>query len=163
MTNKNKVLTHTPPHHPTYRERIGFIVIGIAFVIILLTLARLLTWSLANEDVLEVKNAPTPVRTIRDHPTADGVVILDADFCKKTDAVGRLRLSFVSESREIFLPVTEDKSEKRCERRELPILIPSDLPPGMYKVHFRITYDLNPLKKNILEEFDSKEFEVVAQ
>lgn len=126
---------------------------------------RFLTWQYAPDDVLEVKNHPVPVRTIRETAHPDGIVILLVDFCKKINVTGRTRVSFVSETREVFLPMSEDKAEASCnfgrnDPIEIPIIIPKDLPPDRYKIHFRVTYNINPVKKNILEEFDSLEFDV---
>lgn len=149
-------------HLPPFRKTLNILVLAGA-AIIMAAIAMFWYWSLSGDDVLQVHNAPIPVRTIREHPTADGVVILRVDYCKKVDATGRARVSFVSEDRELFLPASEDRDKKGCQNREVPILIPSDTPPGTYVIRFRIIYDVNPLKKNIVEEFQSKPFEVVTQ
>lgn len=121
----------------------------------------MLYWSLASQDVLEVKNAPVSVRTIRNHPSADGVIILNISYCKKVAAPGRARISFISTSREIFLPTSPDRQPAACaDNQDIPIVLPKDIPPDKYHVHFRISYDINPLKRGIIEEFDSQEFEV---
>lgn len=117
-------------------------------------------WSVSGNDVLDVKNAPFPVRTIREHPTADGVVILKTEYCKNISASGRVRVSFFNPSREVFLPISTDKQDAGCYELEVPILIPKDLPPGEYRIKFRVTYQVNPIK-SVVEEFDSKKFQVV--
>jgi hypothetical protein len=117
-------------------------------------------WSTSERDVLKVNNAPFPVRTIREHPTADGVIILKADYCKLVDVEGRTRISFFSQSREVFLPLSRERGETGCNVVEVPVLIPSDLPAGNYRIKFRVVYQVNPLKE-VVEEFESKPFEVV--
>lgn len=127
----------------------------VALVVIAISLFIMLRWAAANPNVLSLNKEPFPVRTIREHPTAGGVVFLTTDFCKNTNALGELRPSFVSETREIFLPMTIESSNKGCHDIELPILIPKDIQPDEYKVKLRFTYDINPLKQNIVQEFYS--------
>lgn len=147
------------PEHPSTASKVGNYFLYVALGVVGVAVAIVLLWLFAPNDVLKVNNSPVPVRTIREHPTADGVIILKVDFCKNTDAVGRVRTSFTSPSREIFLPVGEDKQAAGCEVREVPILIPHEIPGGKYKVKFRIDYEVNPIK-TVTEEFESLEFEV---
>lgn len=121
-----------------------------------ISVALMLSWASADTTPLEIKNAPLPTRTIREHPTAGGVIIMKADYCKHTNAQGDLRVSFVSESREFFQPLVKEQGPKGCQNVEFPVLIPIDLPPGTYRVKFRVTYDLNPLKQNVIQEFESQ-------
>lgn len=125
-------------------------------VVIGLSIALLLYWSFANETILEVKNSPFPSRAISNE--VDRYVVLEADYCKRVKADGRLRLSFVSSTREIFLPIVPERLPVGCQKTNYPIAIPKELPPDKYVVKFRVLYDLNPLKKNIPAEFESKEF-----
>ncbi len=148
------------PTHPTKTSRAINKLVVAAMVLVFAALIVLFHWAIVDENVLVVKNSPFPVRTIREHPTANGVVLLNVDLCKNTDAKGSVRTSFVSETREVFLPLAEENIPKGCFNRELPVLIPKDLAPDTYKIKFRVTYDLNPLKKGIVDEFESKEFTV---
>ncbi len=120
-------------------------------------------WLSQPEDVLVIKNSPTPVRTIREHPMANGVVILKVDYCKMSSAKGEVRPSFVSSSTEILLPKYEDKQDANCQVAEVPVLVPPQVVPGKYHIHYRILYDINPIKNNVEVEFDSKEFEITAE
>lgn len=141
--------------HSNVVNFIAYFALGLVAIVI----AVFAYWSLAQTDVLEVKNHPVPVRTIRPKPKADGVLFLKVDYCKHVQANGRVRTSFVGASREIFLPVYEDKQPPICQEVEVPVPIPHDMAPGMYHLHYRITYQVNPIKE-VIEEFDSQEFEI---
>lgn len=148
------------PEHPSTRSKVAnYLVIG-ALAVIAIALGILLYWASASEQILEVKNEPFPVRTIREHPTAGGVVFIKVDLCKNTDIEGKTRISFVSKSREIFLPQSHEEMDEGCFVREIPILLPLDIPADTYKVKFRLEYKLNPLKQQVVDEFESKEFAV---
>lgn len=73
---------------------------------------------------------------------------------------GKARISFVSKSREIFLPQSNEEMDKGCFVREVPVLLPLDIPADTYKVKFRVEHKLNPLKQRVVDEFESKEFVV---
>lgn len=170
-TRKPRLASSTPPR-PADIDRIpepevvsvrskiiNYIVAG-ALAVVAVALGIFFYWASANEKVITVNNEPFPVRTIREHPTAGGVVFIKVDLCKATDVEGDLRTSFISTAREVFLPLSRERLEKGCFVREIPVLIPNDLPAGTYKVKFSIKYNLNPLKQGVFDEFESKEFEV---
>lgn len=148
------------PEKPSTRSKVANIAVLIALAVIAVGLGVLLYWASANEKILEVKNEPFPVRTIREHPTGGGVVFLKIDLCKHTSQEGSIRTSFVSPSREVFLPKSTERLEEGCFVREIPVVIPLDLQPDTYKVKFRVEYKLNPLKQNVFNEFESREFVV---
>lgn len=150
----------SPPR--TQRNKVVNYLLSFALLVLTLATGLLLYWSFQNEDVLQVKNSPFPVRTIREHPTANGVIILSVDLCKQTSAVGRVRTSFVSQSRDILLPISEDRGPKGCNKVEVPVLIPSDTPADTYRVKFHVDYKINPLK-TVVEEFESEPFIVDGQ
>lgn len=140
-------------------KKINFVVY-FALIILAFAIGIFLYWQLAASDVLEVKNNPVPVRSIRPHPSEDGIVFLKVDYCKKVKANGVIRTSFISSTREYFFPVSHDREDPSCNITEVPVPVPHEVQPGIYHVHFRITYQVNPLK-TVVEEFDSRSFEVV--
>ena len=144
----------------TKKNQYGIYLVYAALAILAIAIGVFLYWAFQPIDIIEVKNSPVPVRTIREHPSADGVVILKIDYCKKASATGRVRISFYSSSREVFLPVVEDKEKPQCGLIEYPVLVPHEIPSEIYKIKFRIEYKINPLR-TVIEEFDSKEFEIV--
>lgn len=118
----------------------------------------MLSWAFESENVLEVKNAPFPVRIVNDG--SNRIIVMHVNYCKNTDIKGKVRVSYVSATEETFLPVADENGPKQCLETDVPIIVPKDLKPDKYKVKFRVTYDLNPLKKGIVDEFDSQEFDL---
>lgn len=148
------------PEHQTKKQKWVTIGTYLALAFIALGVGLILFWSFQNENVLQINNEPFPVRTVRSDNEANGAVILKVDFCKNVETVGDVRTSFVGKDREIFLPLSKERGSKGCYVTEVPILIPDGTPPGRYKVRFRVVYDLNPLKRGIVDEFTSREFDI---
>jgi hypothetical protein len=161
--NTNHAVDIQGPDKPTKNAKRINMVIAASLVVIAIGVGVFLSWGFQSTDVLSVNKLPIPTRTIRDHPTAGGVVILNIDYCKKMDVEGNLRISYVSSTREVFLPLTKERAPKGCQKTEVPVLIPKDLPPDTYEIKLRATYDVNPLKKNITDEFKSSSFVVDPQ
>lgn len=143
---------------PTFRTVLHVAVVtGVIFIAA--AIATFWYWSLSGEDVLDIKNDPVPVRTIREHPTAGGVVIVHVEYCKLIPATGDLRISFVGANKEEFLPLAKENSEVGCNELDWPILIPDGVPAGEYHLKFRVLdYKVNPLKDEVKEEFTSEPF-----
>jgi len=129
--------------------------------VLLLCVSIFLYWLYQPTDVLEIHNAPFPTRSIRPNAEPDGVIILTVDYCKKINAKGTLRMSFVSNSREIFLPIADEKQPPGCHNTQLPILLPKDIVPDTYRIKFHVIYNVNPIRNNVPIDFESKPFEVV--
>lgn len=137
-------------------SRVGYVVLVAALV----GIGTIAYWLNQPDKVLEIKNQPIPIRTIRPEAHPDGVVILKYSYCKNYDVEGRIRTSFVNDKVEIFLPAATDRTEKICrDDIEVPYVVPPQLTPGKYKMHFRATYKINPLKEAVIE-WDSQEFDV---
>lgn len=148
------------PEEQSTRSKVINWIVGGALAIIAASLLVFFSWAWESENVLQVNNEPFPVRTIRTHPEPGGVVFLNIDLCKHTDTEGTLRTSFVSQTREVFLPLQAEGMEYGCSIREIPVAIPSDIEPDTYRVKFRVQYNLNPLKQRVIDEFKSSEFVV---
>lgn len=147
-------------HKAKKASRKMFYTVWLALAVIAAAATLFLSWSFESESILQIKNAPFPVRFLNNQD--GGVVVLTTEYCKFKPTPGTVRVSFVSKSREVFLPIAPEKSPKGCETKELPILLPKDLPEDRYKVKFHAVYDLNPLKQNIPVDFESVEFDVTA-
>lgn len=130
-------------------------IISFALIVIAIGIGIMIYWGVQSDKVITLNKDPFPTRTIREHPTAGGVVFLTTDYCKSTSAVGELRTSFVSETREVFLPLSREATKKGCHNNELVILIPKDIEPDTYKIKLRLSYDINPLKRGVTQIFYS--------
>lgn len=151
------------PDHPTLTQKVMTRLVYFALLLIAIATAVFLFWSFQDEKIIEAKNQPFPVRSVESNPTPNGVVILNVDFCKYYDVDGDLRMSFINTTHEVFLPITRERGLAGCRQTEVPVLIPKDIEPGRYRVKFYVTYDLNPIKQNILNIFESSEFEIVRK
>ncbi len=170
------VLDQNTPSRPTDIDRIPAVVhpsksskwfnriILAALVVVAIGLGIIFHWSFANDEVLVIKNSPFPARVVADPTGATGgVVFLTADYCKDSSLEGKIRISYVSASREVFLPLAPEKLEKGCNKAEVPVVIPKDLAVDTYKIKFHAIYDINPLKQNVMVDFESQPFKVGSQ
>lgn len=146
--------------HPTKTTRVVNKLVAGALVLIMVFVGIFLYWTLEDTDILVVNNAPFPARTLQENIENPGIVLLNVDYCKSKDITGRLRMSFVSQYQEILLPIVEESGPVACTRRDLPVLLPKNIPSGTYHIHFNVRYDVNPLKRGIVNDFDSQDFEV---
>lgn len=147
--------------HPTKGTKfINYIIVSF-LVIIGLSIGIFLSWSFADENILEVKNSPFPVRVI-DDPTGQtgGIAFLKVDYCKHADITGEVRMSYVSKSREVFLPLMKERYQTGCYYEEIPVIIPLNLLADEYKIKFRVTHDKNPIKKDVTVNFESQPISV---
>lgn len=148
------------PHASKSTKLINKIVV-IALIFIALSLGLFLKWSIQDPTVLEIKNAPFPARIIHDDKTGYNVLILTLDYCKNIETNGELRISYVSPTREIFLPLSRENSPVGCiGKKDYPILIPVDIPADTYRVKFRVTYSINPVKSSVTQIFESNEIKI---
>lgn len=145
------------PDYPNRASKAINKIIVTFLLVIALCLAVFLNWSFATDEVLTVKNNPFPARLIHDESgQTGGVAFLLVDYCKNVDVEGKLQVSYVSKSREQFVPMMDEKLPKGCDKREIPIVIPRNLSYDTYVLRFTTKYDINPLKKNIEVNFESQ-------
>lgn len=148
------------PEHRSPKQKWATRLTYAALVLVAITIGVFLKWSFQTNNIISVKNEPFPVRTIGKTAEANGVIILKVDFCKNVNTQGDLRMSFVSQDREVFLPLAVEKNPKGCRITEVPVIVPSGLPDGDYQVKFKVVYNLNPLKQGVTDEFTSQKFHV---
>lgn len=159
MTDK-KIIVHEPPHQTKTTKILNYIAL-VSLIVVAVAIGILLKWSFQSTEVLQVKNAPFPTRVVHQEDDKDNVVILTIDYCKVQAVTGTLRISYVSSSREVFLPISTERGPKGCTgKQDFPVLLPSDMAPDTYKIKFRAAYDINPLKKNVVSEFESRPFNI---
>lgn len=145
---------------PTKTTRVINKFVLFALVLIAISLGVFLKWSFEFSSPLVVKNSPFPTRTVPPNASANDVIILDIDYCKNTDKQANVRASYVSDTSEIFMPITKEQYSKGCFRQNVPIIIPKDLPSDTYKIKFTATYNLNPIKQNVQVVFESRRFNI---
>lgn len=159
MTDNQKVDIDTIPEpvHPAKITKFINYAIASALIVIALGLGIFLKWSLADTTVLDVKNDPFPARVVQD-PTGQtgGIVFLKIDYCKNQNVDGKIRISYVSKSREVFLPLADEKLPKGCNNQEVPVILPLSLLKDTYKIKFHVSYDINPVKRGIVADFESQ-------
>lgn len=148
------------PAHQTVRAKAWNWLIVAALAVIAAVIGVFLFWSLQTQSPLVIKNSPFPTRSVRTNAEPNGVIILLVDFCKNTTKQGEVRTSFVSKTREVFLPIAKEQFDKGCAKEEVPVLIPKDLPADDYKLKFTARYDINPLKQSVPVVFESQTFHV---
>jgi hypothetical protein len=125
-----------------------------ALIVIALAVGLFLKWVYQSPVVVKINNSPFPTRLITQG--GDSAIVLTADYCKLQAVDGMTRTSFVSKSREIFLPASPERGPKICQKIDIPILIPRGLPADTYVIRFQSTYNLNPIQSNVLEDFSSQ-------
>lgn len=133
----------------------GYIALGVMATFT----AIILYWLLSPpKEVLSVNPHPIVVLTEKTHP--DGLVLIRYNYCKNASATGRLVISLVGEDVQLTLPITTEPNPKGCEDNvEVPLPIPAQATPGRYHFHFRVTYQVNPLR-TIIQDLDTEEFSV---
>ena len=149
------------PSHPNKSTKVANAIAAISLTLVAIALLIFLKWSVADTNVLQVNNSPFPARVVSD-PSGQtgGIVFLKADYCKNADNIGEIRMSYVSKSREIFLPLQKERLPAGCHNEEIPVVIPLNLLQDQYKIKFRVTYDINPVKKDVTTYFESQEITV---
>lgn len=155
-------MTHTAQEtaEPTKTTRAINRTLFLSLAVIAVIIGIYLRWSFQSSEVIEVNNEPFPVRTLSEVSSPNGVVVLNIDYCKHQDINGELRISWVSSSREVLLPVITENLPVGCNQSELPVMIPSDLISDQYIIKFSVTYNINPIKNNVENEFMTQPIDV---
>lgn len=137
-----------------YLPKVAYFILGVSFIVV----GLIIYWQLQPADVLEIR-APITVKP----PVASSgsPVILHFSYCKKLEATGTIRVSFVSKTAEIFQPVGTDAQPAGCHITDLPLLLPPAtlVPAGKYVVKFHAMYKINPLKTT-MKDFYTEEFTI---
>ena len=148
------------PPHASKGSKLAYKFALAAFVVIAFGLGLYLKWAIQSDIILKVNNAPFPARVISQD--GDAAIVLSVDACKTQDVEGVLRVSYVSKTREIFLPVVRERGPVGCGKRDMAILVPKDLPTDTYHIKFRTIYNLNPVKGAVVQDFDSQPVKITS-
>lgn len=137
--------------------KVGFYLSAVAIAIVLIIVSTFLFWSFGDGTVLEIKNAPVPVRPTK--IDSDQYILLHYDYCKYSNAEGIVESSLVSKTSVLVLPEVTDTTKKGCKEFDAPYPVPGQASPETYHYHFKACYPINPIK-TVCTEWDSKEFEI---
>lgn len=140
--------------------RLAYLVIASISIVVFYIAYLVVTWSYQSDNVIDIKQ---PIEVKGEPVAKDSIVILKIDYCKRIDTKGVVERKLVSDRAEYLFPTTKDATEAECGKIEAPTLLPV-LPvgatPGVYHIEYIVTYDINPLKTGIVEEFKTEEFKV---
>ncbi len=147
-----------PVKHPSKGQQLlnnlALITLGLAFAAI----GLIIYWASTGTRALEVSNAPVPVQPA--FVKSLDQVTVSVDFCKYTNASGRVIRKLVSAKTALLAPPAVESLPEGCYNNlEVKVPIPDQTPPGTYKLVYRVTYQTNPLHE-IVVEFESQTFEV---
>lgn len=134
--------------------KLAYVVLVAAFVMV----GAVIYWSSQSTDILDIN---APITVVPPIASSETPVVLSLNYCKKIGATGSVRVSFVSQTAEIFQPVGSDSQPKGCHDLKAPILLPPAtlVPPGRYKIKFHAVYKINPLK-SVTKDFYTEEFTI---
>lgn len=101
-------------------------------------------WGLQPANILTIKNNPVPVRPKEISPEA--TVIASPQICKTKKAEAAVKRNLVSDTLVQQLPGYTNVLPKGCTSPELAVIIPGNVPDGVYHLEYTITYQINPIK-----------------
>jgi isopentenyl phosphate kinase len=109
-----------------------------------------LYWSFQSTKVLDIKNAPVPVRPQEINPEA--TVILHYNYCKRSDVHGVVTGAIVSSSTKILLPDADEITPRTCKEFDVPVIIPGQTTDGVYHLEYTATLSQSTLSKTVSEK-----------
>lgn len=118
-------------------------------------------WAVFPLDPLAINQSPAPA--LAPSYNRGQAAEFTFDFCKHTNAKGRVERFLVGNDLEVRLPAYEEEVKKGCQSLVANVKIPDDgsvLVPGRYFVRYRVTYILTPLKRTAIEEFETEKFDI---
>lgn len=108
-------------------------------------------------------NITEPIKITNQPVPAGAVVEYEVYQCRYTDSLARVIRRLESVDRpQLYIPLgaTETRAPKGCYTFKPPaIVLPTETPPGRYKIEFDINYEVNPLQ-TINQTVYSEVFEV---
>ena len=125
-----------------------------AFLVVLIGIMTY--WAILPVDVLKINKLPVPV-TVPENIKSGRILMLKFDYCKYTGSKGLVERTLVSDRNVITLPSYEDTSPAGCNKADVPTVLPYTIIEQEYNIHYKITYQVNPLRE-VVEEFDSEKF-----
>lgn len=129
-------------------------------LIAIFTAGVLFWWTTIPITTLVIKNNPVPVE--KSQVKAGDAQILDINYCKNSSITGDVEWSLVSSTQVVLLPPYIDTVRKGCNTNlRAPVILPPIRFDNTYHFHYVVTYQVNPVKKEIVV-FDSKPFTIIG-
>lgn len=133
---------------------------GIAIGLFSVLIGIVAFWLNVPMDPLVIKNKPVPVD--QEKVSLNSKVTANIDYCKKTEASGRVIVSIVTPEQEFKIPESIDSTPPACKMVDFPVTIPDD--PAIENqtgyIRWIVIYKLNPLREARVE-WTSESFMIV--
>lgn len=137
----------------------GFYVSAFVLLLAFMSVGVFYYWTFFPDKILEVKELPVPV-TKPQNIESGRILILKFDYCKHADVKGIVESSLVSDRNVVILPSYKEETPVGCKKIDAPMILPYTVITQKYHVHYKITYQVNPIRE-VVVEFDSAEFELL--
>lgn len=89
-----------------------------------------------------------------------GYLELLANYCKNTDAVGKIEVYMVGETSKDQLIFGEDIRESGCYDKSIPVKLPKVLTSEKRHLEMTVKYQVNPIR-TVSEVIQTEEFDIV--
>lgn len=125
------------------KKRLSEIFIWGGLVLLAVSALILFFWNVQPTDVVKPSNSSYPVRPGVVDPA--GVEIVTLDYCKLQSVHGTVQIRFVGTKSMTTTARTPETSGKGCVKRDVPILLPSQLMHDTFHIEFNAIYQINPI------------------
>lgn len=126
-------------------------------LLILVSIITLGVWAFYPYKVLEF--GPDNGKILQKQVKSGDYLEMQQDYCKYRDIVSHVNRQFIN-SIIYQVPESLNKRPIGCHRRIEQIYIPKALPPGNYYISTTISFEINPIRKVVLN-VKTAQFEIV--
>lgn len=134
----------------------GFFVLALGVCII----GLLYFWSFTPYKILSVQNAPVPIQPPTLASAANTTIIATTKLCKTTDIIPTVTRTIVGSGVVLMTPSYPGVlNSPGCVTLRQAIILPDFLPAGSYHIHWRVAYNVNPIRQ-VVVQYDSQTFQV---
>ncbi len=134
-------------------QRIAYAIIFLAIVCI----AIASYWLFYPYKTYVVNSNPLPI--ISETVKSGQKVTLLFDRCNYTDKVAHIEKQLVGRDIQIDLPTLDRAIGTGCSTKKVDINLPKINNVGLYHIHYKMTWQLNPLRTESIE-FDTDDFQI---
>lgn len=146
----------TPP-----RERWRDVVVLTVMVMIGLLLAAMLYFGAVYQNPpITFANEPFPVQPAE--VRAGGSLVVTVDACRHTNVPVTIYRTWQNDLSYLQAPEMRGGLPVGCGISHFVVMVPEELPPGHYHIHYRFEYDVSPLSAPRIAEAETVMFTVVG-